>query len=96
MALMQLVAGIGDMNIEERNNPMIDRAIARFQEFPLISIQRVAKQYGISLRTLRRWQAGGLMPPRQKHGRRLKYRKAEIAELIARQKNRERTKEEQS
>jgi hypothetical protein len=80
---MQVVARIGDMSVEERNNPMIDRAIARFQEFPLISIQQVAKQYGVSLRTLRRWQAGGLMPPRTKHGKWLKYPKAEIAQTMA-------------
>jgi predicted site-specific integrase-resolvase len=60
----------------------IERARARAEAFPLISIQQVTKQYGISLRTLRRWQAGGLMPPRTKHGRWLKYQKVEIAELI--------------
>jgi predicted DNA-binding transcriptional regulator AlpA len=66
----------------------IERARARAEAAPLISIQEVAEQYGISLRTLRRRQAGGLMPSRTKHGRWLKYQKTEIAELIARQKNR--------
>jgi DNA-binding transcriptional MerR regulator len=55
----------------------------RAATFPLISIQQVAKQYGISLRTLRRWQAGDLMPPRTKHGRWLKYTKSEIAQMMA-------------
>lgn len=61
----------------------IECARAQAEAFPLISIQQVAKQYGVSLRTLRRWQARGLMPPRTKHGKWLKYTKAEIAEVIA-------------
>jgi DNA-binding transcriptional MerR regulator len=72
------------------------KARAAAEAFPLIAIQQVAKQYGISLRTLRRWQAGGLMPPRARHGRRPKYQKAEIAEVIARRKNHGRNKDEQS
>jgi DNA-binding transcriptional MerR regulator len=61
----------------------IERALARAEAFPLISIQQVAKQYAVSLRTLRRWQARGLMPPRKKHGKWLKYTKAGIAEMMA-------------
>jgi DNA-binding transcriptional MerR regulator len=61
----------------------IERARARAEAFPLISIQQVAKQYDISLRTLRRREAAELMPPRTKHGRRLMYHKAAIAELMA-------------
>jgi predicted DNA-binding transcriptional regulator AlpA len=80
------------MNIEELNT-MLAQAKARSEELPLISIQQVTKQYDISLRTLRRWQAGGLMPPRTKHGRSLKYQKAEIAELMARQQTRARSKD---
>ncbi|MFY9839923.1 MAG: MerR family transcriptional regulator [Xanthobacteraceae bacterium] len=64
-------------------NEIAKKARAAAEAFPLISIQKVAKQYGVSLRTLRRWQAGGLMPPRTKHGRWLKYQKEAIAELMA-------------
>jgi len=67
------------MNIEER----IAQLKARFEEFPLISIQQVAKQYGVSLRTLRRWEAAGQMPPRTPHGKWLKYQKADIARMMA-------------
>ena len=79
--LTSLIARIGDMKIEP--DTMLARAKAASEAFPLISIQQVAKQYGISLRTLRRWQAGCLMPPRTKHGRQLMYEKTEIATLMA-------------
>lgn len=61
----------------------IERARARAEAFPLISIQQVAKKYEVSLRTLRRWQVAGLMPPRTKHGKWLKYRKTDIAQMMA-------------
>jgi MerR HTH family regulatory protein len=61
----------------------IERARAQAEAFPLISMQQVAKQYAVSLRTLRRWQAAGLMPPRTKHGKWLKYQKTAIAELMS-------------
>jgi len=61
----------------------IERARTRAETFPLISIQQVSKQYGVALRTLRRWQARGLMPPRTKHGKWLKYNKAQIAQMMA-------------
>jgi DNA-binding transcriptional MerR regulator len=61
----------------------IERARARAEAFPLISIQQVAEQYAVSLRTLRRWQAGDLMPPQTKHGKWLKYHKTAIAELMS-------------
>jgi transposase len=60
----------------------IERARARAEAFPLISIQQVAKQYGVSLRTLRRWQAAGLMPEQIKHGRRKVYRRDKIAQMF--------------
>ena len=64
-------------------------ARARSEEFPLISIQDVAKKYKKSLRTLRRWEAAGVMPPRVRHGRRLKYDKAAIAEMMATRQSRQ-------
>jgi len=61
----------------------IEKARARAAAFPLISIQQVAKQYGVSLRTLRRWQSAGLMPDQVKHGRRKMYRRVEVALLFS-------------
>jgi len=60
----------------------LELVCARSAEFPLISIQQMAKNYDVSLRTLRRWEQRGLMPPRIKHGRWLKYDKAQIAALM--------------
>lgn len=51
--------------------------------FPLISIQEIARTYGISVRQLRRWESSGEMPPRTKHGHRWKYQKIAVAELMA-------------
>lgn len=61
---------------------IIDTARRRTLDFPLISIAEVAKKYGLSLRTLRYREARGEMPARQKHGRKLMYRKDEIAKLF--------------
>ena len=61
----------------------IERQARRYAEFPLVSIQEVAEQRGISVRTLRRWEAAGLMPPRTQHGHRMKYHKDEIALMMA-------------
>lgn len=51
---------------------------ARVEASPCISIQEVAQQYGVSIRTLRRKQAAGSMPPRTKRSRQLMYLKADI------------------
>ncbi|WP_080670162.1 MerR family transcriptional regulator [Bradyrhizobium ottawaense] len=59
-----------------------DRRLAHVA-FPLISIQEVARMYHVSVRQLRRWESAGLMPPRTKHGHRLKYQKTEIATFMA-------------
>ncbi|MFA6264881.1 MAG: helix-turn-helix domain-containing protein [Pseudolabrys sp.] len=67
----------------DTTNPDIARAVSRSEQFPLISIQDVAKKYGVSLRTLRRWEAAGTMPARVKHGHRLKYKKTDIAGMMA-------------
>jgi hypothetical protein len=70
------------MNVDS-TDPLVARAIARSAEFPLISIQGIPKRYDVSLRTLRRWHAAGLMPPRTKHGKWLKYDKSDISALMA-------------
>lgn len=56
------------------------------EKFPLMTIKDVHNAYGISVRTLRRWQAAGLMPEQVKHGRHLKYRKEEVALMMAAKK----------
>ena len=48
------------------------------QNFPLIDIKTAAKWLGVSVRTVRHWQAAGLMPPRTQHGHRCKYNKVDI------------------
>ena len=60
----------------------IERLKKAHEEFPLISIQEVVKKYGVPMRTLRRWQAKGLMPKREKHGRWLKYKKQDVEACI--------------
>jgi hypothetical protein len=59
------------------------RLRARYEAFPLISTQEIARTHAISVRQLRRWEKGGLMPPRTKHGHRWKYQKIGIAKLMA-------------
>lgn len=50
----------------------------RSEAFDLISIRRVAELLGVSVRSVRRWQADGKAPPRFKHGRELRYRKSDL------------------
>lgn len=63
-----------------------DSLLARFkatsENFHLVTIEWVSKTYGISIRTLRRMQAAGKMPPQHKHGRPKKYERAEIEALF--------------
>lgn len=53
---------------------------ARAEAYPYISIQEIAGLYNISIRTLRREQAAGQMPPRIKRSRQLVYLKQDIEE----------------
>jgi len=62
----------------------LDELRRAHEDFPLISMKETSKKYKVSIRTLRRWQAQGKMPDRIKHGRRLKYQKAEVEICIAR------------
>jgi predicted DNA-binding transcriptional regulator AlpA len=59
------------------------RAKQAAENSPWISLQEISQAYGISIRTLRRMQAEGLMPPRTKRGRFLMYKKSEINNVIA-------------
>lgn len=54
----------------------------RSENSPWISLQEISQTYGISIRTLRRMQAEGLLPLRTKRGRFLMYQKAEIENVI--------------
>jgi hypothetical protein len=57
---------------------------ARAENSPFLSIKQTSVRYGISVRTLRRLQAAGKMPPRIKQSRKLVYRKADLAALFER------------
>ncbi|TKT71417.1 helix-turn-helix domain-containing protein [Afipia massiliensis] len=62
--------------------PDLDVLRTRAENSPLLSIKQTAVQYGLSVRTLRRLQAAGKMPPRVKQSRKLMYRKADLAALF--------------
>jgi excisionase family DNA binding protein len=51
----------------------------------LMSIAEAANTLGVSLRTIRRWEAAGRMPPRFKCSRRWDYRRSDIEALLAQQ-----------
>ena len=50
---------------------------------PLISIKEAAKLFGKTVRTVRRWQAAGMMPPRAKHRHCMMYRRDDIKAMVA-------------
>lgn len=50
--------------------------------YPYLSIREVSDRYNVSIRTLRRMQAAGMMPPRHKRGRLLEYPIVAIDELF--------------
>ena len=57
---------------------LLTAARARSAASDLISIVDLAEQLGVSVRTIRRWQAQEDAPPRVKRSRRLKYRKSDV------------------
>lgn len=57
-------------------------ALAAAEKAEFISIYEVVIEYDVSLRTLRRMQAAGKMPPRVNRKRRKVYRRADIAKLF--------------
>ena len=69
-----------DAKVRAEIDAEVARLRARAEADPYISIQEVSEQYSISVRTLRREQAAGRMPPRTRRSRRLAYRKADIEE----------------
>jgi hypothetical protein len=83
--------------IINRNSPelldqeTVERLRRSSEEFWLISMQETSKKYGVPIRTLRRWQRDGKMPERKKHGKWLKYPRAEIEQCIFRNRRRSRS-----
>lgn len=65
------------------NDSLLAHFKANSESFHLVTIEWVSKTYNISIRTLRRMQAAGKMPPQHKHGRPKKYERAEIEALFA-------------
>jgi excisionase family DNA binding protein len=65
------------------NDPMVVEMRRLSEAFPLISIKAAAKLLGRTVRTVRRWEAAGKMPPRTKDGRRMKYHRDDIMAMVA-------------
>jgi MerR family regulatory protein len=65
------------------SNIDVEKLKALSLAFPLIDIKKAAHELGVTVRTVRRWQAAGRMPKRTKHGHRQKYNKHDIAAMIA-------------
>jgi excisionase family DNA binding protein len=64
------------------NAPMVVEIRKASEAFPLISIKEAAKLLGRTVRTVRRWEAAGEMPPRTKHGHRMKYHRDDIKAMV--------------
>jgi transposase len=83
---------IANQAIRKLTDPaMLEELRRAHEEFPLISIKETSKKYGVSIRTLRRWQAKGKMPEQVEHGRHLKYRKVEVELCISRNRRPDRS-----
>jgi excisionase family DNA binding protein len=54
---------------------MLDKARSAHLAFPLMTVKEAAEYLGVTVRTIRRWQAVGKMGERVKHGRWVMYRK---------------------
>jgi predicted transcriptional regulator len=57
---------------------MLEAAKAASMTSEFVSIKRTADLLGVSVRTVRRWQAEGKMPERAKRSREQMYRRADI------------------
>lgn len=55
---------------------------SRPPELVRLSVRDAAAYLGVAVRTVRRWQAAGRMPPRFKVGRERRYRLLDIQELM--------------
>jgi excisionase family DNA binding protein len=61
---------------------MVEAAKAASMTSEFISITRAAKLLGVSVRTVRRWQAEGKMPERVKRSREKMYRRADVMAML--------------
>jgi hypothetical protein len=64
------------------DHPDLLRAKQAADNSPWISVEQIAQVYPISVRTIRRMEAEGLMPPRTKRGRFMLYRKLDIEQAL--------------
>jgi excisionase family DNA binding protein len=71
----QPVAFVG---LDQRDVAMLAAARARSAASELISVADLAEQLGVSVRTIRRWQAQGDAPMRVKRSRRRMYRLSDV------------------
>jgi predicted DNA-binding transcriptional regulator AlpA len=67
---------------------MIEQARQRSATGPLVSIEELAGELGVSVRTLRRWNARPDAPQTVKLGRRHMYRRADVTGWIERSRSR--------
>jgi uncharacterized protein YjcR len=62
----------------------IQAAERRTQASHFLSIEKLAEELGVHVRTIRRWHARGEGPPRVKRSRKLMYRKADVEVWLVR------------
>jgi excisionase family DNA binding protein len=73
------------MNSSELNSEaeaMLEAAKAASMTSEFVSITSAAKLLGVSVRTVRRWQAKKKMPERAKRSREKMYRRADIMAML--------------
>jgi hypothetical protein len=69
---------MGDLD----HDPDLLRAKRASENSPWISVEQITQLYPVSVRTVRRMEAEGLMPPRTKRGRFMLYRKLDIEQAL--------------
>lgn len=67
----------------QMGDPVLIATKAASEALAFIDIKRAAKILERSVRTVRRWEAEGMMPPRIKHDRRKVYRRDAVDALAA-------------
>ena len=71
------------MLIDDHFDARLAKAEADTKALGFVSIVELAAELGVSVRTIRRLQAAGRMPPRVKRGRRKVYRRADLDQLFS-------------
>lgn len=62
---------------------IVKRQKTKTQASRFVKLPRIATEYKISIRQLRRWEKSGLMPPRTRRGRWFMYDQQAITQLMA-------------